>query len=69
MATVIKVNPPGLASTDEGYISSITIYTGGSATVLTPSTVAATYGEVTVSDLAAVALLTRSKVGTPVSTS
>lgn len=33
---VIQLNPPGMVSTDPGYISSITIRTGGSATVLTP---------------------------------
>ena len=33
---VIQLNPPGLQSTDPGYISSITIRTGGSATVLAP---------------------------------
>lgn len=33
---VIQLNPPGLTSSTPGYISSITIYTGGSASVLTP---------------------------------
>jgi hypothetical protein len=47
---VIQINPPGLASTAEGYVSSITVYTGGSATVLTPD---ATTGQVTVSAAAA----------------
>ena len=41
---VLQVNPPGMQSTDPGYISSITIRTGGSATVLTPN---ATTGQVT----------------------
>ena len=41
----IRINTPGMASTDPGYISSITIRTGGSATVLVPN---ATTGEVTV---------------------
>jgi hypothetical protein len=41
----VQVNTPGMASTDPGYISSITIRTGGSATVLVPN---ATTGQVTV---------------------
>ncbi len=49
MAT-IQVNPPGLASTDPGYISSITIRTAGAPAVLTPN---ATTGQVTVDALAA----------------
>lgn len=40
----VRVNTPGMASTAPGYISSITIRTGGSATVLVPD---ATTGEVT----------------------
>ena len=51
---VIQVNTPGMASTDPGYISSITIYTGGEATVLTPN---ATTGQVTVDELAATKLV------------
>ncbi len=51
---VIQVNTPGMASTDNGYISSITIRTAGSATVLTPN---ATTGQVTVSALAATKLV------------
>ena len=47
---VIQVNPPGLSTTSEGYISSITIYTGGSATALVPNT---TTGQVTCSAAAA----------------
>lgn len=53
---VVQVNPPGMASTDEGYISSITVRTGGSATALTPN---ATTGQVTVSAAAATALVQR----------
>jgi uncharacterized iron-regulated membrane protein len=41
---VIQVNPPGMASTTPGYISSITVRTGGSAQALTPD---ATTGQVT----------------------
>lgn len=33
---VIQLNPPGLTSASPGYISSITVYTGGAATVLAP---------------------------------
>lgn len=40
----VRVNTPGMASTDPGYISSITVRTAGAATVLTPN---ATTGEVT----------------------
>lgn len=47
---IIQVNPAGKSSTSEGYISSITIRTGGSATVLTPD---ASTGQVTVSAAAA----------------
>jgi hypothetical protein len=42
---VIQVNTPGMASTDPGYISSITVRTGGSATVLAPNS---TTGQITV---------------------
>ena len=51
---VIQVNTPGMASTDPGYISSITIRTGGAATVLTPN---ATTGQVTVDAPAATKLV------------
>jgi hypothetical protein len=51
---VIQVNTPGMSSTDSGYISSITVRTGGSATVLTPN---ATTGQVTVDALAATKLV------------
>ena len=51
---VVQVNPPGMASTAEGYISSITVYTGGSATALTPN---ATTGQITVSAAAATQLV------------
>jgi len=42
---ILQVNPPGMLTTDPGYISSITIRTGGSPTVLTPN---GTTGQVTV---------------------
>jgi len=51
---VVQVNTPGIATTDEGYISSITLYTGGSATVLTRNS---TTGQVTMSALAATKLV------------
>jgi len=51
---VIQVNTPGMTSTDPGYISSITIRTGGSASVLVPN---ATTGQVTVDELAATKLV------------
>jgi hypothetical protein len=47
MSIIVQVNPPGMVSTDPGYISSITVRTGGSATVLTPN---ATTGQITVDD-------------------
>lgn len=51
---VIQVNTPGMLSTDPGYISSITIRTGGGASVLVPN---ATTGQVTVDELAATKLV------------
>lgn len=69
MPTMIRVNPSGLAATDEGYISSLTIRTGGVDVAFTPSTDAASYGELQTGDplaltplsnLAANNLLTRS---------
>ncbi len=51
---VIQVNTPGMASTDPGYISSITIRTGGADSVLTPN---ATTGQVTVDAPAATKLV------------
>ena len=51
---VVQVNPPGMASTDPGYISSITVRTGGSAQALTPN---GTTGQVTVDAPAATALV------------
>jgi hypothetical protein len=33
---IIQLNPPGMQPTDPGYISSITVYTSGSAQVKTP---------------------------------
>lgn len=51
---IIQVNPPGMATTDEGYISSITVRTGGSATALVPN---ASTGQITVSAAAATQLV------------
>ena len=51
---IVQVNTPGMASTAPGYISSISIRTGGAATVLTPN---ATTGQVTVDALAATKLV------------
>lgn len=50
----VQINPPGLTSTSPGYISSITIYTGGTATTLVPN---ATTGQVDVDELAATQLV------------
>lgn len=51
---VVQVNPPGMASTDPGYISSITVRTGGSATALVPN---ATTGQITCDAPSATALV------------
>jgi hypothetical protein len=51
---VIQVNTPGMASTDEGYVSSITIRSAGADEVLVPN---ATTGQVTISALAATKLV------------
>ena len=51
---VVQVNTPGMVSTDEGYISSITVRTAGSAQALTPN---ATTGQITVSASAATKLV------------
>lgn len=51
---VIQVNPPGLPSTAEGYIFSITIRTGGGASTLAPNS---TTGQVTCSAAAATQLV------------
>ena len=51
---IVQVNPPGMASTAEGYISSITVYTGGSATARVPNAVT---GQITVSAAAATQLV------------
>lgn len=51
---VVQVNPPGLPSTAEGYISSITVRTGGAPVVLAPN---ATTGQITCSALAATQLV------------
>ena len=51
---VIQVNPPGLVSTAPGYISSVTVRTGGAASVLVPNV---TTGQITVEALAATQLV------------
>jgi hypothetical protein len=51
---IVQVNPPGLASTDEGYISSVTVRTGGADEAKVPD---ATTGQITVSALAATQLV------------
>jgi len=51
---VIQVNPPGLVSTAPGYISSVTVRTGGAASVIVPN---ATTGQITVEALAATQLV------------
>lgn len=51
---VVQVNTPGMLSTDPGYISSITVRTGGGASVLTPD---ASTGQITVDALAATRLV------------
>lgn len=51
---VVQVNPPGMQSTDPGYVSSITVRTGGGASVLVPN---ATTGQITVDAAAATAMV------------
>lgn len=51
---IVQVNPPGMASTDPGYVSSITVRTGGAATVLAPNAIT---GQITVDASAATALV------------
>lgn len=51
---VVQVNPPGMQSTDPGYISSITVRTGGGNSVLVPN---ATTGQITVDAAAATAMV------------
>lgn len=51
---VVQVNTPGMSATDDGYISSITVRTGGAATALTPN---ATTGQVTMDALSATKLV------------
>lgn len=50
----VQVNTPGMTSTTPGYISSITVRTGGADTVLVPN---ATTGQITVDALAATRLV------------
>jgi len=52
--TVVQVNPPGMATTDEGYVSSVTVRTAGAPSALVPNV---TTGQVTMSALAATALV------------
>ena len=54
---LIQVNSPGMAATDAGYVSSITVRTGGAPTVLTPN---ASSGQITVDALAATQLASTS---------
>lgn len=51
---VVQVNPPGMQATDPGYISSITVRTGGADSALVPN---ATTGQITVDALAATKLV------------
>lgn len=51
---VIQVNTPGMLTTDPGYISSITVRTGGGGSVLVPN---ATTGQITVDAPAATSLV------------
>jgi hypothetical protein len=44
MATLVQINPPGMAATDPGYISSVTIRSNGANNALVPN---GTTGQVT----------------------
>lgn len=47
---IVQVNTPGMTSATPGYISSITVYTGGAPTALVPNV---NTGQITVDALAA----------------
>lgn len=51
---IVQVNSPGMAATDSGYISSITVRTAGAPAILVPD---ATTGQITVDALAATQLV------------
>lgn len=51
---IVQVNPPGMATTAPGYISSITVRTGGADTPLVPNV---NTGQITVDALAATKLV------------
>ncbi len=55
MATV-RVNPVGMTASDEGFITAMTVVTGGSPSVLS-TTQLGTLGTITVSALAATSLV------------
>jgi hypothetical protein len=50
----VQINPPGMLSTDEGYISSVTIRSAGAPVVQVPN---ATTGQITCSAQAATAIV------------
>lgn len=57
---VIQLNPVGLGTTDNGYISSITVYYNGQINVLTPSVLTdGTYGQVSLTGTGAAQATTR----------
>ena len=55
----VQLNPVGMSSTTEGYISSVTVYTSGGATAKTPDGT----GKIVVSPAAATALCTPDRGG------
>lgn len=53
---IVQINPPGMATTEPGYISSVTVRVNGTPTALVPNT---TTGQITVADAAAATNLVR----------
>ncbi len=53
---VVRINPVGMTASDEGFITAMTVVTGGSPTVLS-TTDLSTLGTITVSALAATAIV------------
>lgn len=63
--STMQLNPMGMLSTTEGYISSISIRTGGGVSVLTPTTILGVAERIAVSNEAMTNLISaqRSPIG------
>lgn len=53
---IVQINPPGMASTEPGYISSVTVRVNGTPTALVPNAIS---GQITVADAQAATNLVR----------